>query len=76
MQEKTDSFAEASQLSRLRGAPWPATRDELIAYAARTGAALQLLEQLYALPDGDTRYAALAALMAPALRVSCDRGGA
>jgi hypothetical protein len=74
MRDKTDSFAEESLLRHLRGAPWPATRDELIEYAARTGAALQLLEELYALPAGDTRYAALETLVAPISRVSHDRG--
>lgn len=73
MREKSDSLAEASHVRHLRGAPWPATKDELIEFAARTGAALALLEELYALPDGDARYAALETLPAPA-HVARDRG--
>ena len=77
MREKTDHFGEAdhpgethrfggvNHVVQLRDAPWPATKDELIEFAARTGAALQLLEELYALPDGDTRYVAHESLLAP-----------
>ena len=70
MREITDSFADSQlgepiHVAQLRDAPWPATKDELIEFAARTGAALQLLEELYALPDGETRYVALETVLAP-----------
>ncbi len=45
-----------SHVAQLRAAPWPATKDELIDFAARNGAPLQLLEELFALPDDDARY--------------------
>ena len=32
--------------SKLEDAPWPATRDELIDYAARSGAPLEVIENL------------------------------
>jgi len=35
----------------LEDAPWPATRDELIDYATRTGAPLELVENLRELPE-------------------------
>lgn len=42
--------------SYLEEAPWPATRNELIDYAERTGAPLEVLENLRELPDDDTIY--------------------
>lgn len=39
----------------LDDAPWPATKDELIDYAIRSGAPLELIENLQELEDeGDT----------------------
>lgn len=40
----------------LEDAPWPATKDELIDYAERTGAPSQVLENLYELDDNDKLY--------------------
>ena len=37
--------------SYLSDAPWPATKDELIDYAIRTGAPLEVVENLQALED-------------------------
>lgn len=37
--------------SYLEDAPWPATRDELIDYAIRSGAPLELIENLQMLDD-------------------------
>ena len=37
--------------SYLRDAPWPATRDELIDYAIRTGAPLEVVENLQAIEE-------------------------
>jgi hypothetical protein len=42
--------------SYLEDAPWPATRNELIDYAERTGAPLEVIENLNELPDDDTIY--------------------
>ncbi|MEN2992741.1 MAG: DUF2795 domain-containing protein [Bacteroidia bacterium] len=42
--------------SYLEDAPWPATRNELIDYAERIGAPLEVLENLRELPDDDTLY--------------------
>ncbi|MCX8111665.1 MAG: DUF2795 domain-containing protein [Bacteroidia bacterium] len=42
--------------SYLEDAPWPATRNELIDYAERTGAPLEVLENLRELPDDDSIY--------------------
>lgn len=37
--------------SRLDDAPWPATKEELIDYAVRTGAPLEVIENLQELED-------------------------
>ena len=37
----------------LRDAPWPANKDELIDYAIRTGAPLEVVENLQAIEDED-----------------------
>jgi hypothetical protein len=42
--------------SYLEDAPWPATRNELIDYAERTGAPIEVIENLKDLPDDDTIY--------------------
>lgn len=38
--------------SYLEDAPWPATRDELIDYAIRSGAPITVIENLQQLEDG------------------------
>ena len=40
----------------LEDAPWPATKDELIDYAVRTGAPTEVLENLRELEDADEPY--------------------
>ncbi len=40
----------------LEDAPWPATRDELIDFAQRNGAPLEVAENLGNLPDGGMEY--------------------
>ena len=42
--------------SYLDDAPWPATRDELIDYAVRTGAPVEVLENLQELEDRDEPF--------------------
>jgi hypothetical protein len=42
--------------SYLEDAPWPATRNELIDYAERIGAPIEVIENLRELPDDDTIY--------------------
>ena len=42
--------------SNLEDAPWPATRDELIDFATRTGAPLEVIENLQELPEDDAPY--------------------
>ena len=39
--------------SYLSDAPWPATKDELIDYAIRTGAPLEVVENLQAVEEED-----------------------
>ena len=43
-------------ISYLEDAPWPATKDELIDYATRTGAPKEVIENLEKLPDDDEEY--------------------
>ncbi|MBO7610294.1 MAG: DUF2795 domain-containing protein [Muribaculaceae bacterium] len=41
--------------TKLEDAPWPATKDELIDYAIRSGAPLEVIENLQEIEDeGDT----------------------
>lgn len=42
--------------SYLEDAPWPATREELIDYADRTGAPLEVIENLEAMEDDGEPY--------------------
>ncbi len=42
--------------SFLEDAPWPATRDELIDYCERTGAPMQVLENLNELEEEDVLF--------------------
>ena len=39
--------------SKLEDAPWPATKDELIDYAVRSGAPLEVLENLQEIEEDD-----------------------
>lgn len=40
----------------LDDAPWPATKEELIDYASRTGAPIEVIENLQELEDSDEPY--------------------
>ena len=42
--------------SKIEDAPWPATKDELIDYAVRTGAPTQVIQNLEELEDTDEPY--------------------
>lgn len=42
--------------SFLDDAPWPASKDELLDYADRVGAPLEVIENLKELEDGDEPY--------------------
>ncbi len=40
-------------------APWPATRDELIDFASRTGAPQAVIDNLHDLPESEEMYESL-----------------
>ena len=42
--------------SKIEDAPWPATKDELLDYANRTGAPMDLIENLQELEEEDEVY--------------------
>ena len=42
--------------SKLEDAPWPATRDELLDYAQRTGAPMEVIENLNELEDDEEEF--------------------
>ena len=42
--------------SKLEDAPWPATKDELIDYAVRSGAPLEVIENLQEIEDEGESY--------------------
>ena len=45
--------------SHLEDAPWPATKDELIDYSSRSGAPIEVIENLQELEDEGDLYAGL-----------------
>lgn len=54
-QKTTDMYWTLELASKLEDAPWPATKDELIDYAMRSGAPLEVIENLQEMEDeGDT----------------------
>ncbi|MBQ2787238.1 MAG: DUF2795 domain-containing protein [Bacteroidaceae bacterium] len=42
--------------SKLEDAPWPATKDELIDYAVRSGAPMEVIENLQEIEDEGETY--------------------
>ena len=58
--------------SYLSDAPWPATKDELIDYAIRTGAPLEVVENLQALEDEGEVYEIIQEIgqIIPLMRIS------
>ena len=42
--------------TQLEDAPWPATKDELIDYAVRSGAPLEVIENLHEIEDEGESY--------------------
>ena len=42
--------------TKLEDAPWPATKDELIDYAQRTGAPMEVIENLMVIEDEGDPY--------------------
>ncbi len=55
--KKTDIMYWTLELaSKLEDAPWPATKDELIDYAVRSGAPLEVLENLQEIEDEGDIY--------------------
>ena len=42
--------------SKLEDAPWPATRDELLDYAQRTGAPMEVIENINEIEDDEEEF--------------------
>ena len=42
--------------SKIEAAPWPATKDELLDYALRTGAPMEIIENLQEIEDDEEIY--------------------
>lgn len=55
-QKKNAMYWTLELASKLEDAPWPATKDELIDYAIRSGAPLEVLENLQEIEDEDEVY--------------------
>jgi len=51
-----DMYWTLELASKLEDAPWPATKDELIDYATRSGAPLEVIENLSDLEDDGEVY--------------------
>ena len=50
--------------SKLEDAPWPATKEELIDYATRSGAPLEVLENLQEIEDEGDIYESIEDILA------------
>ena len=59
--------------SKLEDAPWPATKDELIDYAVRSGAPAEVLENLQEIEDEGEVYDSIEDLWPdyPSRTISC-----
>ena len=53
---KTTMYWNLELASKLEDAPWPATRDELLDYAQRTGAPLAVIENLNEIEDDEEEF--------------------
>ena len=51
-----DMYWTLELASYLADAPWPATKDELIDYAIRTGAPLEVVENLQEVEDAEENF--------------------
>ena len=61
--------------SKLEDAPWPATKDELIDYATRSGAPLEVLENLQEIEDeGEREHRGYLARLSDKRRLPLQRG--
>ncbi len=49
--------------SKLEDAPWPATKDELIDYAMRSGAPLEVIENLQEMEDEGEIYESIEVIL-------------
>ncbi len=54
--KKTAMYWTLELASKLEDAPWPATKEELIDYATRSGAPLEVLENLQEIEDEGDVY--------------------
>lgn len=52
----SDMYWTLELASKLEDAPWPATKDELIDYAVRSGAPLEVIENLQEIEDEGDVY--------------------
>lgn len=55
-QKRSKMYWTLELASYLEDAPWPASKDELIDFAMRTGAPLEVVENLQALEDEGESY--------------------
>jgi len=53
---RVDMYWTLELASYLEDAPWPATKDELIDFAMRTGAPLEVVENLQAIEDDEEMF--------------------
>ena len=60
---------------RLEDAPWPATKEELIDYATRSGAPLEVVENLEELEDDGEIYESIEDRLPDQRRLLFQRGG-
>ena len=56
LKNKKTTYWTLELASKLEDAPWPATKDELIDYAMRSGAPLEVIENLQEMEDEGEIY--------------------
>ena len=56
LKTRADLYWTLELASKLEDAPWPATKDELIDYAVRSGAPLEVIENLQEIEDEGDIY--------------------
>ena len=60
--------------SKLEDAPWPATKEELIDYAMRSGAPLEVIENLQEMEDEGETYECIEDIWPQQRRLLLQRG--
>ena len=59
--------------SKIEDAPWPATKDELLDYALRIGAPMEIIENLQEIEDDEEIYESIEDLWPEAMEMALEK---